>query len=125
MAGGKERTGGGKERVQCAANLISENLPVGWQAVVEGRNGKVYYTASDGSKLASHAQALRYLAEKKMDKGDQEEILSSLQWNESGDSLESFARKHGIDTELKRKKRGGLRSELAPSPQVLLVHCAV
>lgn len=108
--------------MHCSANLISENLPVGWKAVVQGSCGKVCYTASDGTKLASHAQAVRYLADKKIDKEDQDEILSSLQWNEEGLSPELFARKHDIHGQLNQKKggRNGLRSRRALSPQVAL-----
>lgn len=106
--------------MQCSANLISENLPVGWKAVVQGSCGKVCYTASDGTKLSSHAQAVRYLADKKIDKEDRDEILSSLQWNEEGLSPELFARKHDIHGQLKQKTRNGLRSRRALSPQVAL-----
>ena len=85
-----------KDRVQCSANHISENLPVGWQTVVEGRFGKVRYTTSDGTTLATHAQAKKYLADKSMSEGARQDILCSLQWNEEGASPESFAKMHGL-----------------------------
>jgi len=48
-------------KVQCSANQISENLPVGWKAVVEGEQGKVVYITTDGKELGSLAQARSYL----------------------------------------------------------------
>jgi len=52
----------GKEcKVLCSANQISENLPVGWKAVVEGEQGKVVYITTDGKELGSLAQARSYL----------------------------------------------------------------
>ena len=45
----------------CSANQISENLPVGWKAVVEGEQGKVVYITTDGKELGSLAQARSYL----------------------------------------------------------------
>ena len=104
----------GKERVECSANQISENLPVGWKTVVEGAAGKVHYTTSDGTKLTSPAQAKKYLVDKKMDVEDREEILASLEWNDDCVSPHAFARKHALF------KRPCLRSAASQSPEVCL-----
>jgi len=96
-------------KVQCSANQISENLPVGWKAVVEGEQGKVVYITTDGKELGSLAQARSYLEDKRMEAQDEEDILSSLEWNEAGASPDEFALKHGI--------RHRLRAHAAALPE--------
>ena len=52
--------------MECSANEISENLPVGWKTLVQGVNGHVSYTTSDGVVLASQAHAKKYLVGPRM-----------------------------------------------------------
>lgn len=78
------------------------------------RGIQVCYTTTDGIMLASHVHAKKYLADKQMDAEDEEEILSSLKWNDDRDSPETFARKYIQSS----PKRQSLRSRAPESPEV-------